>query len=68
MRDMDEEIDEAGRQWELDHPDGVISDEEDEAMCLYAMEACREEGCHDDAPKSALSTDVRRGDSVGWDL
>jgi hypothetical protein len=32
-------------QWEADHPDGVISAEEDEAMARYAYEACREEGC-----------------------
>lgn len=41
------EITEAGRQWELDHPNG-ISAEEDEAMARYAYEACRDEGCRDE--------------------
>lgn len=38
----------AGRQWELDHPGGVISAEEQESMARYAYEACREEGCRDE--------------------
>lgn len=33
----------AMRQWERDHPDGVISDEELETMDRYAAESCREE-------------------------
>lgn len=33
------------RQWEIDHPGGVISAEELESMDRYAEEACREEGC-----------------------
>lgn len=37
--------DDAARQWELDHPDGVISADEDLSMARYAEEACREEGC-----------------------
>ncbi len=35
-------------QWEADHPGGIISDEEDLAMCEYAMQSCIEEGCRDD--------------------
>lgn len=34
---------EAAEQWERDHPDGVISDEELESMDRYAAESCREE-------------------------
>lgn len=34
------------RQWERDHPGGVISDEEQESMDRYGFEACLEEGCH----------------------
>lgn len=41
----DRECDEVARQWDLDHPDGHISAEEDEAMARYAFEACREEAC-----------------------
>jgi len=41
----DDEHDSAMRQWEIDHPGGVISDEEMRSMDEYAAQACREEGC-----------------------
>jgi hypothetical protein len=49
MTTQDEEISEAGKQWELDHPNG-ISAEELASMDRYAYESCREEhgeGDHD---------------------
>lgn len=46
MTAHDDDIGDAERQWMTDHPEG-ISPEEEAAMVRYAIEACREEGCHD---------------------
>lgn len=58
--------DPAGEQWRLDHPDGVISPEEDESMARYAYEACRLEGCRNDhdtaAPVAAPGGAVGEGE------
>lgn len=42
-----------GRQWNRDHPNG-ISAEEDEAMCRYAFESCRDEGHIDTAARTGV--------------